>query len=69
MLKSLFPYTSMGRFYLSLAENGRDDCDYCSFGYWKEKFYLSMFTEDEKKYPFDSAEETIAFLENKFKNH
>ncbi len=65
ILKSLFPYTSMGRLHLSLDEKGSD---YCSFGYWEERFYVSMCREKEKNYHFDSAEETIAFLENKFQN-
>lgn len=67
ILKSLFPYTSVGRLCLSLGEDAGNDYDYCSFYCTKEKFWLSM-NKDNSEYCFNSAEETIAFLEKKFQN-
>lgn len=67
ILKSLFPYTSLGRLCLSLGEDTKDDDDYCYFYYTKEKFWLSM-KKDSGEYYFNSAEETIVFLEKKFQN-
>lgn len=67
ILKSLFPYVSMGTLHLSLDEKGSD---YCYFGCSKESYYLFMCANDgdDKRYFFDSAEEMIAFLEEKFQN-
>jgi len=63
VLKSLFSYTSMGVLHLQLSQ----EFDYCYFLYHKEKYSLFMCI-DESRYYFDSAEETIAFLEKRFQN-
>lgn len=65
ILKPLFRYPSLGRLCFSLSKDLQLDF-HCVY-FYNRRYVVSNY-ENTTKYYFDSAEETIAFLEKKFQN-